>query len=174
MSFIETDKLYLRALEPEDLDVLYRWENDVALWRYGSSLRPYSKFALREYLADSRQDIIYSRQLRLMIVEKSSGKAAGTIDLYDYDPINLRAGVGILLDAEFREKGYGQDSLAALKRYAARFLHLRTLFAYIPESNAASFKLFSACGFEKSGLLKDWIKTGDGFENVYLMQTAAS
>jgi diamine N-acetyltransferase len=169
MALIETDKIYLRALEPEDLDTLYLWENDVELWRFGSSLRPYSKFEIKKYIAGSVQDIVNSRQLRLMIMEKLSGKPAGMIDLYDYDPINLRAGVGVLLGVEFRKKGYGLDALNSVKRYANRFLHIHTLFAHIPESNTASIALFSASGFEKAGLLTDWIKTDKGFENVVLL-----
>ena len=50
MAFLESENLLLRALEPEDLDILYEWENDPELWKYGSTLTPYSKFALRDYL----------------------------------------------------------------------------------------------------------------------------
>jgi diamine N-acetyltransferase len=168
--FLESERLYLRALEPEDLEVLYKWENDMELWRYGSSLRPYSRYALREYLLESVYDIVRSRQLRLMIIDRTSEMAVGTLDLYDYDPINLRAGVGILIDSAFQGMGYGRESLFMLHRYAVRFLHLHSLFAHVLEGNFASVRLFLSAGYEKTGLLRDWHRTGELFEDVAVFQ----
>lgn len=32
---LDNGKVYLRALEPTDIDVIHRWENDCDLWRFG-------------------------------------------------------------------------------------------------------------------------------------------
>jgi diamine N-acetyltransferase len=160
----------MRAIEPEDLEILYRWENDMSLWRYGSSLRPYSRFAIREYLSDSLQDILITRQLRLMLIERSSGVPVGTVDLYEYDPVNLRAGVGILLDEPFRGLGYGCEALMMLHDYVVRVLHLHSLFAYISSRNSVSIRLFASCGYSESGLLRCWNRTVSGFDDVYIYQ----
>ncbi|MDR3340884.1 MAG: GNAT family N-acetyltransferase [Candidatus Symbiothrix sp.] len=170
MAFLESENLLLRALEPEDLDVLYQWENDTKLWQYGSTLTPYSRFALRDYLSNSLLGIFHSRQLRLMIVFKETGKAIGTIDLYDFDSFNLRAGIGILLDTPYRNKGLGAEALCITQEYASHFLHLKQVYAYVPRSNIISLKLFRKIGYEETGLLKSWLKTGSGFEDVVLMQ----
>ena len=169
MAYLENENILLRALEPEDLDDLYRWENDSEAWKYGSTLTPYSKFALRDYLINSMNDFVQYKQLRLVAVDKKTGQSMGTIDLYDYDPLNLRAGIGILLDVTYRNKGYGKEILELVKEYAFHVLHLNQLFAYIPESNISSFKLFTACGYVQRGLLKAWRKTSDGFEDVYFL-----
>ena len=170
MALLENENLLLRAVEPEDLDILYQWENNTELWKYGSTLTPYSKFSLRDYLIDSLQGIFHSRQLRLMAIEKKSLEAIGTIDLYDYDPIHQRACIGIMVDTPFRRKGYGEEMLLLSADYAFQILHLNQLFSYIPLSNTDSFHLLSKCGFEQSGLLKSWLKTPNGFEDVRLMQ----
>lgn len=171
MTYLENEKILLRALEPEDLDVLYKWENDSSLWNYGSTLTPYSKFALRNYLSDStQQDIFTSRQLRLMIVEKSSGKPIGTIDLYEFDPMNLRAGIGILIDSDYRNNGFGNEALMLIEDYAFRFLLLKQLYAYVPKTNIPSFHLFKKAGYKETGLLQSWIKTAEGFTDVSFMQ----
>ncbi|MDR0733974.1 MAG: GNAT family N-acetyltransferase [Dysgonamonadaceae bacterium] len=167
---LENKNILLRALEPEDLEDLYRWENDSELWKYGSTIAPYSKFALRDYLTGSLQGLVQSGQLRLIAVDKKNGKSMGTIDLYGYDPVHLRAGVGILLDAAYRHKNYGKEILGLIKAYAFRILHLNQLYAHIPESNIPSLRLFSACGYVQCGLLKSWQKSVEGFENVYVMQ----
>ena len=167
---MENKNLLLRALEPEDLDILYEWENNSEIWKYGSTLMPYSKFALRDYLNNSLQGIIYSRQLRLMAIDKKSGAAIGTVDIFDYDPIHQRAGIGILVDTPYRRKGWGSEILLLTANYAFNVLHLKQLYAYIPVSNTNSFKLLSKCGYKKAGILKSWLKTPEGFEDVYLMQ----
>jgi len=170
MAILENEKILLRALEPEDLDILYEWENNAELWKYGSTLAPYSKFALRDYLTDSLQGFMYTRQLRLMAIEKKSNIVVGTVDLYDYDPINQKACIGILVDTKFRRKGYGTEILNLTAGYAFDILHLIQLYAYIPINNTASFNLLSKCGYKQAGLLKSWQKTSQGFEDVRFMQ----
>jgi diamine N-acetyltransferase len=115
-------------------------------------------------------DIFQTRQLRLMIEEKASGNAIGTIDLYDFDPMNLRAGIGILIDAAYRRQGLGCQALQLMKEYAFRFLLLKQLYAYVPKPNESSYRLFCKSGYEESGLLRSWIKSENGFTDVYFMQ----
>ncbi len=170
MALFENDLIKLRALEPEDLDALFRWENDSDLWTYGTTLAPYSKFALRDYISEARHDIFQSRQLRLMVVLKENDSTIGTIDLYDFDPMNLRAGVGILLDATYRGRGIGKQVLKLIQDYAFTFLLLRQLYAHVPQNNIISMKLFSDCGYEQTGSLKQWLKCSDHFDDVNVLQ----
>ena len=44
------NQVHLRAIEPEDLDLLYRIENDVKLWNVGITNVPYSRYALHDYV----------------------------------------------------------------------------------------------------------------------------
>jgi diamine N-acetyltransferase len=170
MTFLEDATMRLRALEPEDLEVLYGWENDSNHWRYGATLSPYSRFSLKEYLSESRLDIFQTRQLRLMITLKTDGCAAGSIDLYDFDPVNGRAGVGVLIDGRYRRQGLALRALNLLKAYAFCFLGMKQLYALVPEANEASVRLFCSGGFEIAGFLRDWIKHDEAFEGAFLMQ----
>ena len=77
--FLDNNTLHLRALEPEDLEVLYKWENDTEVWKFGSAVSPYSKYILRQYIADAQTDIFQSKQLRLMIVLQEEQNTIGTI-----------------------------------------------------------------------------------------------
>lgn len=172
MEFLKGKRLVLRALEPEDLDILYTWENDTTLWKYGSTLTPYSRFSLRQYIENST-DFYQDRQLRLMIVLRDTGRPVGTIDLYDFDPFHQRAAVGILLEEESRSQGLGSEALQMMIRYAFRFLHLNQLYAFVPVSNRRSYHLFLHSGFTESGKLVSWQKTENGFETVAIMQLVA-
>ena len=166
MKLLENNILRLRAPEPEDLDKLYGWENDVSLWELGNTLSPYSRYAVKQYIAESKNDIYEHKQLRLIIELKETGVAIGTIDLYDFDPHHRRAGTGIVIDAAHQRKGYAKNALKLLIDYAFSFLKIHQLYAYIPVTNTPSLHLFEQCGFETMGILKDWLFTTNGYTDV--------
>lgn len=51
-NILETDSVRLRALEPEDIDVLYKWENDTRIWKMSNTVAPFSKYVLRRFIED--------------------------------------------------------------------------------------------------------------------------
>ena len=167
---LENMQIHLRPLEPEDLDILYTWENDSTLWEFGSSMSPFSKFAIREYIADSCQDIYQTKQLRLIIEKKDDLQTIGMIDLYDIDFINKRAGVGILIDQQFQNKGFGCQSLELIKEYAFNMLPLQQIYAHIGIDNSASINIFEKAGFEKSGTLRQWLYVQNSPKDVFVFQ----
>jgi len=170
MKLLENEDIRLRALEPEDLEFLYKWENDTTLWEYGNTLTPFSKFVLRQYLENATLDIFEARQIRLIIEDKATNKPAGTIDLYDFEPYHNRAGIGILIDESFQQRSYATQAMELMKDYAFDFLKLDQLYAFIPMMNVPSIHLFRKCGFDESGLLKNWNKTADGCTDVFVYQ----
>jgi len=165
----------LRALEPEDVDTLFRWENDPEIWHVSNTLTPYSRYTLEKYVENAHLDIYQVKQLRMMIDVKESarGKArpVGTIDLFDFDPYHNRAGVGILIgEKSDRKKGYASEALSQFIRYAFHTLQLHQLYCNIATDNTESIGLFTRNGFYISGEKKDWLKTTSGFKNEYFMQ----
>jgi diamine N-acetyltransferase len=170
MKMLENEYVQLRALEPEDLASLYKWENDNQLWEYGNTLAPFSKYILHRYIENSGLDIYEARQLRLVIEDKKTKNPVGTIDLYDFEPFHNRAGIGILIDEVAQGKGFATQALNLMKDYAFQFLKLSQLYAYIPAMNIASLKLFRNCGFMESGLLKKWNKAPEGKGDVFVYQ----
>ena len=113
--FIEGKQIYLRALEPDDVDVLYKWENNRQIWHVSNTQTPFSRYVLEQFLVNAHEDIYTNKQLRLIISEVNKEDAVGAIDLFDFDPYHLRAGVGILIADEFRNKGYAFEALELLK-----------------------------------------------------------
>lgn len=65
---LQLPQIKLRPIEPEDLDYLYKIENDKRLWDVGETNMPYSRYALHEYVASCPTDIYTDKQLRLMII----------------------------------------------------------------------------------------------------------
>lgn len=168
---LKNKDIVLRAVEPEDLEILYRWENSTVLWYHGNTLAPYSKLVLRQYINDSLEmDIYQSKQLRLMIDLVEQKVTIGTIDLYDIDAHNRRAGIGILIDDDYRRRGFAKQALELMSNYAFDFLYFHQIYAYIAQSNTNSISLFEKAGYQSVGILKDWLQRGEEFEDVYLSQ----
>lgn len=170
MALLKNDKILLRALEPEDLDSLYKWENDSSIWSSGNTMSPYSRYVLKEYISQSHLNIYDQKQLRLMVELRETAKAIGIVDIYDFDSHNRKAGVGILLDLEYQRNGIATEAIQLLTDYAFSFLKIHQLYAYIAITNEPSKALFLRCGFTVSGTLCDWISTENGFTDVLVLQ----
>ncbi|MFN3967842.1 GNAT family N-acetyltransferase [Flavobacterium sp.] len=171
MVTLQGNTIYLRALEPEDLEFIYAIENDENIWEVSNTQTPYSKFLIRQYLENAHQDIYEAKQLRLAICKNETSEAIGLIDLFDFDPKNQRAGVGIIIQYETeRNSGFGKEALALVIDYAFQQLQLHQLFANIGTDNTASLALFTTFGFEKIGVKKDWIRINNVFHDEALFQ----
>ena len=170
MLTLKGNKIHLRALEPEDLEFIYQIENDESIWELSNTQTPYSRFILKQYLKNAKQDIYEAKQLRLVISDKENNPL-GLIDIFDFDFKNNRAGIGILIrDKERRGKGYGAEAISLLVDYCFKQLNLHQLYCNINETNEPSLRLFKKAGFKTIGLKKDWNFSSEGFTNEYLLQ----
>ena len=168
---LKGQNIYLRALEPEDLDFIYEIENNESIWHVSNTQTPYSKFLIRQYLENAHQDIYEVKQLRLAICLNNSNDAVGVIDLFEFDPMHQRAGIGIvIMNDSNRNNGIGSEALSLLIDYAFNQLQLHQLFANIGSKNEISIALFSKFGFEKIGIKKDWNKINGSFDDEILFQ----
>ena len=115
MITLKGTNIHLRALEPEDLEFVYNIENDESIWHVSNTQTPYRKFLIRQYLENAHQDIFEAKQLRLAICKNDTSEAIGLIDLFDFDPVNSRAGIGILIQNETnRGNGIWKEALGLL------------------------------------------------------------
>lgn len=162
-------KISLRAIEPEDLDMLYDIENDRSLWNVGVTNVPYSRYVLHEYLAETSGDIYTDKQVRLMI-ENADREVVGMVDVINFSPSHLRAELGIIVKREHRCRGYAHDALHEVIAYSRDILHLHQLYALAAASNTAALRLFETTGFGQKHLLKDWLFDGRTYHDAYLYQ----
>lgn len=156
----------LRALEPEDLEFLFELENDPDIWSVSDTLAPVSRHALREYLAHAATDFYVVRQLRLVVTTEIEHRPVGVVDLFEYDPLHQRAGVGITVLASQRRCGYARQALELLKQHARQVLRLRQVYATVHAANSASMRLFRAAGFRRVGTRQQWLRTPGGWADA--------
>jgi diamine N-acetyltransferase len=172
---LENSIVKLRAPEQSDIDILYVWENNMEIWKVSNTLTPFSRFVLKKYIETAHLDIWETKQLRLIIEAKDQSSLmfapVGLIDLFDFDPFHLRAGIGILIaNAEYRQKGYATEALKLMIRYSFETLQLHQLYCNISPDNAISLQLFQNVGFEIVGTKKGWLKTINGWQDEVLLQ----
>ena len=172
---MQDENIMIRALEPEDLEYLYKWENDMDLWDVSDTLTPFSHFTLKKYIENAHVDIYTSKQLRLMITRVDTQEPIGLIDLYDFDPYHQRAGLGIMIhNMENRKPGYASSAIKLMLDYCFETLGLNQVYSSVPSCNVASLKLFEATGFTQTGYRKQWLKRGNEWEDVIYFQQLAS
>jgi diamine N-acetyltransferase len=165
------ENVRLRALEPTDVELLYGWENDTRMWEVSETIAPYSRETLRQFIENQQYDIHRTRQQRFVICLLGNDTPVGMIDLFDFDPRNLRAGVGIVIyDEASRRLGYATDALGLLCEYARNILYIKQLYSTVTVDNTASVQLFRSCGFSEVGTLRDWSRTENGWRDEYLFQ----
>jgi len=167
---LENEIIQLRAIEPEDLDCLYKWENNSRWWDVGNTRQPYSRYTLKQYILNSDKDIYETHQLRLMMVSTATAEIVGTVDLFDFDLHHSRIALGLFVDESYQGKGFAKASLQLVEEYVFDFLKINQLYCHIAESNVPSRKMFEQEKYETNGMLKSWIKTINGFENIIVFQ----
>lgn len=159
--FAKNNDISLRAAEPIDAETIYKWENNQDIWKVSETYMPYSMYQIEQFLMNN--DLFSVRQIRVMIEKNDNRTCIGCIDLYDFDPIHMRAGIGILLQEEYRKLGYARQALELMIHYCFNILMLKQIYCLIDVLNTDSINLFKSMGFEQCGLRKEWIKTPNGF-----------
>ena len=161
------DNLILRTPLLSDFDDLLSWENDLKNNQYTDVPVFYTPSQIEDFL-NSDHDLLLQNQIRFIIELNSS--AVGCIDLYDYDVVNSRAGVGIYVDSNFRNKGIASKSLELLKSISIEKYLISNLYADIMSGNRSSIKIFEKANFIKNGIKSNWIRTENSFEDVLFYQ----
>ncbi|MDR0894219.1 MAG: GNAT family N-acetyltransferase [Prevotellaceae bacterium] len=173
-TYLTNDRIRLRAMEPEDLELIFRLENEPDQWNISNFTVPYSRYAVKRYLEETKNDLFADQELRLVIVRCADGVAIGTIDVIDFSPLHKRGEVGIVVGREHRNEGYAKEALQLLCDYVFDYLCLKQLVAHVPTDNNVSMHLFTSCGFVQCGVLKEWLFVEDTYRDVALLQRIGS
>ena len=167
--FISDGNISIRIAEPEDASKIYLWENDRSLWRISETCSPTSFFQIEQFLLGNG-DLAGNRQQRLMVVLNGVEQPIGSIDLFDYDPVNSRIGIGILIERPYRGQGLATAALRLCLDYLFNNLMLHQVHCIVEAGNAESRRLFEKLGFVEGGRRKDWIKSPEGWLDVVFYQ----
>lgn len=96
--------------------------------------------------------------------------AVGCIELYNYDPVNARTAVGIVVSTDFRRRGYASAMLAELALFCRQNTTLHQLYADIAALNIPSIRLFERAGYSLCGTFHDWVSKDGNFIDTHRYQ----
>ena len=165
------ERIYVRALEPTDLEFLYKYENSFSVMQWGGQKNLYSRYDFKRFIEDSHQDITITNQKRFIVALKSDDRAIGTVDLYDYCTDNQRVCIGLIFYEESdRNMGYGKEVIRFAKQFCFQQLSIHQLYVEIEADNINSIKMFESCGFKYCGTKKDWIQKSGAFCDIKCYQ----
>ena len=168
---IESDNIYIRALEKIDAPTIYNFENDPDVWSFGTTFEPLSLDSITKYIERAQKyDIYVMHQLRLMICRKTDNLSVGCVDITDFDPHNSRATLGVMIMKSQRNKGYADEALKLTLTYIFKYLHVNTLYCEIETTNIPSLNLFKKNGFEVKGIKEQWVKIDNEYRDVAFLQ----
>lgn len=162
-------KITLRAVEPEDINLILQWDNEPDQWTETSTHTPISRHAIEQYVLDNVYSDIYGlRQQRLMAVDADTQATIGCIDLLHFNPHDHHAEIGMLIAPAYRGQGYGRPVVEALLLFARNNLQLHQVYCEIAVSNQPCLAIYDALGFVRQGVRTDWIRTPDGWVDAVL------
>ncbi|MAD97127.1 MAG: GNAT family N-acetyltransferase [Flavobacteriaceae bacterium] len=164
------ENITLRPLVPSDLDFLFSIENDERYWNVSGTTKPYSRELLKKYIEVSKQSLAEAKQYRFVIVKTATTEQLGFIDLFNYNQKEMSAGVGIIIDPNFQNQGFGTSALDLLMHYCREELSLKILHCSIHSSNRYSMQLFTKHGFVKTDYKKDDTSSTDSSKNEIFLQ----
>jgi len=163
------NKIKLRALELDDLEFLFEIENNSKFQKISSTILPFSKYYLEKYIMESNLDIFSEKQFRFVISIENKNPI-GFIDLFDFDPINHRAGIGIVIINNHRKKGYALESVKLIEDISKKKLQIHQLYVNVGVDNKSSLNLFKKLGYIEIGIKKDWNYVNGQYVDEVLFQ----
>lgn len=152
---IAGNKIILRAIEEEDLELLHKWANDPITQDIIGNIHFPSSFAFQKNWFDNLQKDSLNQRFAIEVPEMG---IIGISSIINIDWKNNHAWHGIVLgDRDIRGKGYGVDTVMATMRYAFDEMHLERLDGSIIEYNKVSYSFYcDKLGWKEEGRRKNY------------------
>ncbi len=149
---IETERLILREIMPDDAPAIYRLFSDDQVTRY-YDLTTYTALSQAEELVDFFDESFeLERAIRWGLERKSDGALLGTcgyVWLRQY-----RGEIGYELHSAHWRQGYMSEAIDAILDFGYTELELNRIEALVMVDNAASVGLLQSLGFTQEGILR--------------------
>jgi ribosomal-protein-alanine N-acetyltransferase len=164
---IETDRLVLRNLTPDDV-------KDVFEIRSNPKTMQYIPRPVAQNLDDAKAliDIILgftnsNERINWAITEKGNDKLLGIIGYVHINNDSNRAEVGYVINQDYQRKGYMLEALNAVLDYGFKVMKAHVIEAVIRTENTPSVKLVKKAGFIREAMFRDYINF-NGYHNAYV------
>ncbi|WGV60887.1 GNAT family protein [Brevibacillus brevis] len=165
----QTERIYLRKMTGEDVDVYHTWRNDEEVMRTTNpSMDVYTWEDTNGFV---NQVILHaSSSKNYMIVDCQTNRPIGITSLIQIDLKNRNAECIIDIgEKEYWGDGYGREALKLLLDYAFLEMNLHRVSLRVFSFNERAIKLYERLGFKQEGISRQFLfREGKWHDIVYM------
>jgi len=164
---VETERLLLRRLNPNDVEEVFALRSNPEIMKYIPRPLLKTKEEALEHIAMMEDKIVNNIGINWGITVKGSDKIIGIIGHYRIQPENHRAEIGYMSLPEYNGKGYITEAIKAVVEYGFEQMNLHSIEAVIDPGNTASEKVLQKNGFVKEAhILENELWDGKFWDTV--------
>lgn len=153
----QSERIYLRKMTGEDVDVYHTWRNDVEVMRTTSpSMDLFTRDDTNGFV---NQVILHASSSKsYMIVDSQTNRPIGITSLIQIDLKNRHAECIIDIgEKEYWGKGYGREAMKLLLDYAFLEMNLHRVSLRVFSFNEKAIKLYERIGFKQEGISRQFL-----------------
>jgi len=166
INMLSGKKTTLMSVEENNLEQLRTWRNKPKLRKYFREHREISRSMQARWFKKINED---SGQVNFQIHDKGTNKLIGHCGLYYINWIHRHAEFGIYIgDDDFRNGGYGSDSLRTLIGYGFGDLNLNKIWCEVYSNNEA-LEVYKHLGFQEEGHLRQHYYNEGKYWDSYML-----
>jgi RimJ/RimL family protein N-acetyltransferase len=171
--FLNSERLYLRGLEDEDIPRMLPWLNDEEIRSFISMTFPLDTVQEKRFI-EQRRAANYPTDLTLAIVLKDGNRHIGNCGIHRIQWTHRHGTLGIVLgEKDCWEKGYGTETEELLLKYAFDSLNFHRMNVAVFSGNQRSLNCQKKVGFQVEGTIRQaFFKNGRWEDEILLGMTA--
>lgn len=167
IKFLQGEKVYLRPIENEDLDLFYKHLWNEEMRRLTGTQAVFSRAGVQKWFENNSLD---SNRIDLVICLQESGEMIGDIAMLDIDHHNRNAVVRIaIFEENFCGNGYGTEAMHLLLKHGFEIENLHRIGLDVFSYNSRAIKTYEKLGFKREGVIRDELFLNGEYHDSILM-----
>ena len=163
----ENVDIYLRLMNDEDTDNIVAWRNKDSVRKNFIYQALFTRESHENWI---RTMIETGKVVQMMICERETGRAVGSVYIRDIEPIHQKAEYGIFIgEDDARGKGYGTAAARLMIKYCFEEMKLHRLFLRVYAENEQAIRSYEKAGFVKEAYLHDDVYVDGRYRDIVLM-----
>lgn len=161
---LETPRLLLREIGPEDAEFFFELNSDLEVMKYTGD-KPFSSVEDARNFLNNYSDFKKYGMGRWAVIEKESNLILGWCGI-KFSPNLNEYDIGYRFFKKYWNNGYATESAKACVEYGFKELNIKEIVGRAIAENTASIRVLRKIGLE---FLREQIKDGQT-ENIYLVK----
>ncbi|HPJ03284.1 MAG TPA: GNAT family N-acetyltransferase [Candidatus Limiplasma sp.] len=161
---LQSERLILRKLEPEDAQDLFAIYSDETLFRYTPGSPRKTLAAVQSMIGHFARDFTKRKTLFLGICLRSRPEnVVGIAEMFDFDSKVSAVTIGYRLHADFWGMGIATEAVRMMADYLLNAIGIARIQAFVMPENTRSHAVLLRNGFQKEGTIRQgYVWTGRG------------